>query len=172
MRIYPVTVKQLTANSFVPKATLLFCLNVWNVDMTLVFVKCCLAESFFFLVVVELELRASRLLGFARQALYHLSHSTSPWLNLKCIQGWSFSTKYIYMCTHMYTHTHTHPPNQTFAQRLLYSVYNWEKYQSCKSTVMTLPHCYVVYCSHTHSTFIFCQSKDRNIQFCKCCYFL
>jgi hypothetical protein len=33
---------------------------------------------FFFLVVPELELRASHLLGFARQAFYHLSHSTSP----------------------------------------------------------------------------------------------
>jgi hypothetical protein len=33
---------------------------------------------FFFLVVRGLELRASCSLGFARQAFYHLSHSTSP----------------------------------------------------------------------------------------------
>jgi hypothetical protein len=39
------------------------------------------ASSFFFLIffiaVLVLELRASCLLGFARQTLYHLSHSTS-----------------------------------------------------------------------------------------------
>jgi hypothetical protein len=37
--------------------------------------------EFSFLPVLGLEFRASHLLGFARQVLYHLNHSTSPMEN-------------------------------------------------------------------------------------------